>query len=312
MKKILSVFTAAAVTFAVTGCGGKNDSGMEISTQENTAKMTGVSSSETVTSVSSVSSDTAETTVTTSYAEYVRTTDSISTDVTTAVSNSVHVAESTHTSAETTEKSTSPASTTESETTTSAETTESHHTHEKSEIIKAYEEAVSQKIDMMLESDYDSVSVSYTLFDMDSDGIPELIVKCGTSDDDFQNTFYTYDDFGIKVISDGTASGHSGFAHDTETGAFVSAYCEKGTAVLNWLSYDGSDIEIVNSCEFEYSGEVPYEIQAEDFGVEWLPFACFTKTNDTELTWIYRVVNHGLEYDEINGKDFGFLYNFEF
>jgi hypothetical protein len=46
-------------------------------------------------------------------------------------------------------------------------------------------------------------------------------------------------------------------------------------------------------------------------GVERVPFAMYSRS-DEELTMVYRVVNGGLESDEITGRDFSFIDNFEF
>lgn len=335
MKRYISAAFAAAALIAATGCESSHKGSVtEVSTGDSTAGMTSnytsqslqadmqttsaatsaVSSSVTSVSYSGTTFNTAVA-LETDPVSHEQSKPSETKAVTTskAASSSKPAASNKNTEASSNADTTSASVRT---TTTSADvsqqtepTTKQGPAHE--DVIDAYKGAVSDTIDAMMVSGPETVSVAYTLFDMDGNGIPELILKCGTNEDDMQETFYTYDDFGLKVICDGIPGIHTDFAWDPELNKFVSAYSFMGEGELSWMSYDGSDIYSLKTASFECGGEEIFEEQAAKNGVEWLPFAKYTYTGE-ELTWIYRVVSGGFEYDEITGRDFSFLENYEF
>ena len=315
MKKYLSVLTAAAIAASFTGCNGDGSTSVEVSTPDSTANHTSEKSSDTVQSDTVVtlatiksSPKTSVPTVFTSYvAESEKTEPPIIIEKVSVTTRVVHTTEADNevTTETTAEQPTSLSSSSSAQTTeTTTRPAPAHH-----DIIEAYINAVSAKIDSLLDMEYDTVAVSYTLYDMDDNGIPELIVKYGTCEDDFQHTFYTYDDFGMKVISDGTVGSHTGFAYDNDKKQFVSAYMDMGNAVLEWLNFSGGHIETDKTEEFEYNGEHTFEEQAAEYNVEWLPFALYSNSYE-EMTWVYREVNNRQEYDEISGRDFSFIENY--
>ncbi len=321
-------FYAAAAAFALTavmtGCTGKKEPVVEVSTPDTSAKLTSENTSETFmaekTTTSAIKIKITETSdsgnsepVTTYTVSSEKKETDLSSDKPVVTSKAPRVTEYVEDPEETdvpviTQTAATTVTTAVTEQPTRPVTTRPVPARE--DILSAYKEAVEMKIDSMNESGTESFSVSYTLFDMDGNGIPELIVKCGTGEDDYQDTFFTFDGFGIKVISDGTEGSHSSFSYDKTGNGFVSAYADMGSAVLEWLGYDGSDITVLKTAEFEYDSENPYEAQAAKYDVELLPFAMYTKSHE-ELTRVYRVVDSELEYDEISGLDFSFIDNFE-
>lgn len=314
MKKYMSVLAAAAIAAIITGCDGKSDSSVEVETPDTTAKLTSEKSSETVqpdtivtlTTISIKPVTSSKTVVTSAISEPERPEPPSIAEKITVTSHVFHTTTLAETvTTETSAETFSTVSTTSIVSTTV--TTRPMPTH--NDIIEAYINAVSAKIDSLTDMEYDNVTVSYTLFDMDSNGTPELIVKYGTCEDDFQHAFYTYDDFGIKVISDGTVSSHTGFACDTEKKQFVSAYSDMGSGVLEWLCLTGSNINVDKTEEFEYDSDLTFEQQLVEYGVEMIPFALYSNSFE-ETTWIYREVNRRLEFDEVSGRDFSFIENY--
>lgn len=321
MKRYISAAFAAVLAVTASGCDNRNEPVTEVSTDDTSAGMVSNYTSQAFQAVSVTTSTALAETTSVETILTMNTTANAGTAVsaeTTADSSEPAKTVTVKPSSSKTAASVSNQDTTAAQTqliTTSAENIQQPETTtrsapEFSDIIAAYKGAVSDKIDAMLECQPGSVYVAYTLFDMDSNGIPELIVKCGTNDEESQDTYYTYDEFGLKVISDGDPGGHSGFAWDPESDKYVLAYSYMGEGMLRWLGYDGSNISELKKTEFEYSGEDTFNEQAKRNGVEWLPFAKYTYSYE-ELTWVYRVVNGGLEYDEISGRDFSFLDNYE-
>ena len=329
MKRYISAAFAAAALMAVTGCESNHRGSVtEVSTGDSSAGMTSNYTSQSLQAdlltTSAVTSAVSSAAVSVSYSGTTFSTDTAletepvsheqsKTSETKAVTTSKAASSNKNTDAPS-----NPDTTSASVRTTTTSADEAQQTEPttkqgpaKEDIIAAYKGAVSDTIDAILVGEPETVSVSYTLFDMDGNGIPELILKCGTNEDDMQDTFYTYDDFGLKVICDGISGVHTGFAWDSELNKYVSAYSFMGEGELSWMSYDGSDIYSLKTATFEYGGDEIFEEQAAKNGVEWLPFAKYTYTGE-ELTWIYRVVSGGFEYDEITGRDFSFIDNYEF
>lgn len=55
---------------------------------------------------------------------------------------------------------------------------------------------------------------SYTLYDIDKDGIPELLVKMGSCEADYHGALYTFSDGQAMLVTDEIGMGHSSFYTD--------------------------------------------------------------------------------------------------
>ena len=327
MKRYFSAAFAAAALFALSGCTDTPDSSVtEVSTDDTSAGMTSnytsqslqseiVSTSAVTEIVSSAATSVSYSGTTFNTAVTLETV--TASDDQTKPSGQKSSQKATSTKAVSASSNADTTSATVPTTTTSAEVTQTQEATTRpsplrEDIIAAYREAVSDTIDTLLSRDPEAVTVSYTLFDMDGNGIPELIIKSGTNDDDLLDAYYTYDDFGLKTISDGGSGAHSGFAWDPEAKKYVLAYAWMGEGLLSWKSFDGSDIIELKSSALEYNSEDTFEMQMEKNGVEQLPFAKYTSSTE-ETTWIYKVVGGRLENDQIlSGIDFSFLDEYDF
>ena len=335
MKRILSAAVAAAALMAVTGCDGRTEPPTQVSTSDPSAGITSNYTSQSLQAeiVTTTSGKTTEPAVTeTSSAEtetYTVVTSSqagiVSQETSSpAVQNPVkttttasRISSGGGQAAETTTSSAAvqnPVQTTTTTVTSFVSQTQeptSRPVPTREEVISAYKAEVSKIIDSMSEETNENVCVLYTLYDMDGNGIPELIIKSGTDEDAYLDTYYVYDEFGIKVVSTGNDGSHAVFACDPAEKRFVSAYSWMGSGMLSWMGFDGSSIDSVKEMAFEYNSEDTFESQMSRCGVERVPFAMYSRS-DEELTMVYRVVNGGLESDEITGRDFSFIDNFEF
>ena len=54
----------------------------------------------------------------------------------------------------------------------------------------------------------------YTLYDIDKDGVPELIVKIGTCEADYRGEIYTFSASRAQLVCDDLGLGHSGLYTD--------------------------------------------------------------------------------------------------
>lgn len=332
MKRYISAAAAAAALFAVTGCNsGHSGQVTEVSTDDTSAGITSNYTSQSLQAepVTTSAATSAVSTAATSVSYSSTSVDSpVILDTHTASPDQTKPSWTKTTTAKTSSKQSSSktsagSSNTETTagsvptTTTSADVTQSQEpttrpATSREEIIAAYKGAVSAEIDAMLATEQEMVSVSYTLFDIDGNGIPELIVKSGSDEATLQDTYYTYDDFGLKSITC-VPGANTGYAWDPELKKFVSVYYYNGTGELSWLTYDGyNGIDALKSQRIVYGSEDTLEMQLEKNGAEWLPFAKYTNANNEELTWVYGVVSGGFECAEISGKDFSFLDHYEF
>ena len=116
-------------------------------------------------------------------------------------------------------------------------------------------------------------TVSYCLYDMDSDNIPELIVKTGTCEANFTTSIYTVSNNDAILIGQNLMGFHTGFNFDETTNqvALISGQMDFGE--IHWLKKSGESIETTNVQTFSY--------ERMDFNTALLPYGNF-KLIDTE------------------------------
>lgn len=97
-------------------------------------------------------------------------------------------------------------------------------------------------------------TAEFALYDMNNDGIPELIEKTGTCEADYIYNFITYRNGTIVNIgSDG--GGHSALYRDNETGQLCKRYGQNGIGNIVWYTSDGYTIETKESKEVYFNAE---------------------------------------------------------
>lgn len=117
------------------------------------------------------------------------------------------------------------------------------------------------------DDDLDDINhIEISVFDMNKDGIPELIIKDGTSEADYAYEFMTYDyNTGLLEYIDADWGGHSALFMDTATGQLCRHYGQMGTGEIVWYDYDGTELTIAKSVEdIDYNGvEDPSSVYAQ-------------------------------------------------
>ncbi|MFR1995576.1 S8 family serine peptidase [uncultured Ruminococcus sp.] len=79
----------------------------------------------------------------------------------------------------------------------------------------------------------------YTLFDMNHDNIPELIIVSGTCEADAILTFYSYIDGDAVVVGDNFSGFHASFCIDVDNDQFCVQWGQMGMGGIEWYSFDG-------------------------------------------------------------------------
>lgn len=90
----------------------------------------------------------------------------------------------------------------------------------------------------------DSINtIEYTLYDMNVDGIPELVIKTGSCEADSKLSFYTYkENIGVIPIDNNFSGFHTAFYVDKESNSFCTHWGHMGVGGIAWYSFDGNSI----------------------------------------------------------------------
>jgi hypothetical protein len=102
----------------------------------------------------------------------------------------------------------------------------------------------------------DNTDIEYTLYDMNQDDIPELIIRTGTCEADFKLSFYTYEDkIGLIPIGNNFSGFHIGFYVDKSTNKFCTIWSYMDEGGIVWYSFDGSYVS-----EFKRQDNIEYNL----------------------------------------------------
>lgn len=124
------------------------------------------------------------------------------------------------------------------------------------EILKEhYEEAKKESEEAKKENpgitDYDGdLMLDYLIYDMNHDGIPELVLNCGGSESDSEIRVFTFDGTQAKEIGQGSGSHRHHFA-ENDKGQLVAYGTHEWRCLLDTYAYDGSNIT-VSEKDFKY------------------------------------------------------------
>lgn len=181
-------------------------------------------------------------------------------------------------------------------------------------IIMAYKTAIQDKISIA--GSYTSMGnflVSYVLYDMDHDSIPELLVKYGTCEADYQIAVYTYRNDALKLVEDGLGGGHTSLCYDYVARQLVLAYGHMGYGEMSWYDLDeNGDLRfLISSGSFEFAGEdgLDFEDYMNKYNVAWLDECTFF---GTDTTWISTFPGGVYQFEEYSGFDYRYLENYPF
>lgn len=215
-----------------------------------------------------------------------------SNNTTTAVNTTAAVTEevSTETAETTTEKVT--------ETTEAAEAETETTTHEanvsaggRMDMYPAVYQGEIRRVFEQTANEHDGMaSVEYAFRDLDADGIPELLLKYGTCEADFQIHIYRYDeecelkDLGVF------GGGHTSFCYDENTGDFVILWGHMGAASIMYYQWENGTLVSKDHYDFNLDEQTPsYDTVLEEKGIRYIDYVSAYKYSlDGEVkSWIY-------------------------
>ncbi|MGN0677524.1 MAG: hypothetical protein ACI4K5_07240, partial [Ruminococcus sp.] len=104
----------------------------------------------------------------------------------------------------------------------------------------SYKKIINDEIKRFRESASSNFSINYTLFDMDSDGIPELLMRSGTCEADSLISIYTYKNNKYSQIGNNLVGSHTQFAFDYIANQIVLCNAHMGNIILSWYDIDGN------------------------------------------------------------------------
>lgn len=158
--------------------------------------------------------------------------------------------------------------------------------------------------------------ISYTLYDMDKDKIPELIIKYGTSEADFQIAIYSYKDGKLKEIANNIGGSHTSFAYDYVTDQFVLAMGHMGYGYMSWYDIDENfELRSLTQTDvFGYSNDEgsTYGDHMKQYNVAPLDSSVFFQSDSEKKTLVNRHYSGELQTEEYKGFDYTFLEDYQF
>lgn len=144
-------------------------------------------------------------------------------------------------------------------------------------------------------------SIEFAFRDLDADGIPELLLKYGTCEADFQIHLYKInpengaDDLGL------IGGGHTSFAYDENTGDFVIVWGHMGAASINYFKWDNGNLKSTGSYDFTIDENTPsYEKVLEEKGIRYMDVVYATRYEDGSVKSYFSHPNGETEeFDEL-------------
>lgn len=182
-------------------------------------------------------------------------------------------------------------------------------------VITAYKSALQGKINEVADESgsLNVIDVTYSLYDMDYDSIPELLVHYGTCEADYRIAIYTYRNNALKLVEDGLHGGHTSFGYDYVANQLVLCEGHMGYGNMYWYDLDanGELRFLIDTGGFEFAGEdtPDYDVYMNQYNVDWLDGSTFW---GTDTTWVFSYPYGDYQSEEYGGFDYRYLENYPF
>ncbi|MCR4796748.1 MAG: hypothetical protein K5898_16535 [Ruminococcus sp.] len=168
-----------------------------------------------------------------------------------------------------------------------------------------YQGVIKSKFDETVNRNEGNASIEYAFRDLDADGIPELLLKYGTCEADYQIHIYTLDDeAGAKDLGL-YGGGHTSFAYDKNTGDFVIVWGHMGAASIIYYKWENGTLKSNGSYDFNLDEEITsYDQVLEEKGIRYIDHvyvSSFGMGDDAMTkTYVYHANGESEEYDGLN------------
>ena len=210
-----------------------------------------------------------------------------------------------------TEETTATESATADETTAAVAVTDPAETKEPDGMVSAgglmdmypaiYQSVIMDVFDKTAAEHDGMASIEFAFRDLDADGIPELLLKYGTCEADFQIHVYQVDaedganDLGL------IGGGHTSFAYDENSGDFVIVWGHMGAASINYFKWDNGNLKSSGSYDFNIDENTPsYEKVLEEKGIRYMDVVYATRYEDGSVKSYFSHPNGETEeFDEL-------------
>ena len=147
-----------------------------------------------------------------------------------------------------------------------------------------------------------TVSIEYTLYDLDGDGSREFFLKYGTCEADYRINAYTYKHGYLEPIGN-FPGGHTSFQHDTSTGELVLAWGHMGSGEYDWYKIEDNYIVQTRTESVDYSIIGKEDVKGFE-NVEALPvYGAYALADGSVISFASSNGN----YQEVEGLDLSFL-----
>lgn len=157
---------------------------------------------------------------------------------------------------------------------------------------------------------------SYTLYDMDKDGIPELLIKYGTSEADFLISVYAYKNGKLRELTDDIPGSHTSFAYDYVANQLVLAQGHMGYGFMTWYDIDENGVlrrlTSTDTLDFNSENGPTYSDYMDKYNVAFLDCSGFFQLGDEKKTWLYSYSSGEYLHEEYEGFDYRLLENYPF
>jgi hypothetical protein len=133
-----------------------------------------------------------------------------------------------------------------------------------------YQQVIKAQFDKTAEENDGASSIEFAFRDLDADGLPELILKYGTCEADFQTDIYTVD-ANVEPRNLGTfGGGHTSFCYDENTGKLVFFWAQMGAASIQYLDMAGGTVKITDEDEYIADQVRDYDALLEEKGIKYI------------------------------------------
>lgn len=172
----------------------------------------------------------------------------------------------------------------------------------------AYESEIRRVFDETSARNDGSASVDYAFRDLDADGIPELILKYGTCEADYQIHIYRYDedcelrDLGVF------GGGHTSFCYDENTGDFVIFWGHMGAASIIYYKWENGTLVSKDNYDFSLNDPTTsYEKVLDEKGIKYMETvsARASSLDGSVTSWVYHGDGSSEEFDGLYLKNIG-------